>query len=182
MRPWYGHWHPGVKCLRKKKKRSDRPWYGHWGFLNSYGHWWVIYASVPGPVVSEAFTFLSISGTCWKVSEVIDFNLKYQNSDLPTCFLALICDFSQFIRIPLSKPTKTGLFEYLQIYYLWTRESEVSELYINLFVLKFSFCWYTIHELRISQVWNQEEEIIFEALVYMIQEQIVSMPHFFKHG
>ncbi len=40
VRPWYGHWHPGVKCLRKKP-RSDRPWYGHWGLLNSYGHWWV---------------------------------------------------------------------------------------------------------------------------------------------
>ncbi len=42
MRPWYGHWCPGVKCLRKKKqkkKRSDRSWYGHWGLLNSYGNW-----------------------------------------------------------------------------------------------------------------------------------------------
>ncbi len=45
MRSWYGHWHPGVKCLRKKKKRSDRPWYGHWGLLNSYGHWWVKFAT-----------------------------------------------------------------------------------------------------------------------------------------
>ncbi len=45
-------------------------------------------------------------------------------------FLALICDFSQFIKIPLSKMTKIGFCEYLQIYYLWTRESEVNEPYI----------------------------------------------------
>ncbi len=37
VRPWYGHWRPGVKT------RSDRPWYGHRGLLNSYGHWWVKY-------------------------------------------------------------------------------------------------------------------------------------------
>ncbi len=66
------------------------------------------------------------------MSEVIDFNLKNENSDLPACFLALICDFSQFIIIPLSK---TGFFEYLQVYYLWTRENEISELYIKLFFL-----------------------------------------------
>ncbi len=27
VRPWYGHWRTGVKCLRKKPW-SDRPWYG----------------------------------------------------------------------------------------------------------------------------------------------------------
>ncbi len=54
-------------------------------------------------------------------------------------FLALICDFSQFIKIPLSKTTKTGFYEYLQIYYLWTCESEVSERYINLFSLEILF-------------------------------------------
>ncbi len=32
--------------------------------------------------------FNTISGTCWKVSEFIDFD-----SDLPVCFSALICDF-----------------------------------------------------------------------------------------
>ncbi len=35
VRPCYGHWHPGVKCL--KKNRSDRPWYGKWGLLT---HQW----------------------------------------------------------------------------------------------------------------------------------------------
>ncbi len=40
VRPWYGHRHPGVKCLTKKP-RSDRLWYDHWGLLNSYGYWWV---------------------------------------------------------------------------------------------------------------------------------------------
>ncbi len=47
--------------------------------------------------------FNTISGTCWKVSEFIDFNLKNRNSDLPACFSALICDFSQFIEIPLKR-------------------------------------------------------------------------------
>ncbi len=49
-------------------------------------------------------------------------------------FFASICDFSQFIKIPLSKTTKTRFCEYLQIYYLWTCESEVSELYIYKFI------------------------------------------------
>ncbi len=40
VKPWYRHWRPGVKCLRKKNQ-SNRPWYGHWGLLNLYGHWWV---------------------------------------------------------------------------------------------------------------------------------------------
>ncbi len=53
-------------------------------------------------------TFNIISGTFWKVSDFIDFDLKNRNSDLPACFLALICDFSQFIKIPLSKTMKTG--------------------------------------------------------------------------
>ncbi len=44
-----------------------------------------------------------INGTCWKVSEFIDFDLKNKNSDLPACFSALIDDFSQFIKILLSK-------------------------------------------------------------------------------
>ncbi len=57
-------------------------------------------------------TFNSISGTCWKVSEVIDFDLKNRNSNLPACFSVLICDFSQFIKIPLSKTTKIGFYEY----------------------------------------------------------------------
>ncbi len=52
--------------------------------------------------------FHTISGTSWKVSEFIDFNLKNRNSDLPACFSPLICDFSQFIKIPLSKTMKTG--------------------------------------------------------------------------
>ncbi len=30
--------------------------------------------------------FNSISGTCWKVNEFIDFDLKNRNSDLPECF------------------------------------------------------------------------------------------------
>ncbi len=50
----------------------------------------------------------AISGTCWKVSEFIDFDLKNRNNDLPACFSTLICDFSQFIKIPLSKTVKTG--------------------------------------------------------------------------
>ncbi len=37
--------------------------------------------------------FNNISGTCWKVSEFIDFDLKKRNSDLAACFSALICDF-----------------------------------------------------------------------------------------
>ncbi len=52
--------------------------------------------------------FDTISGTCWKVSEFIDFDLKNRNSDLSPCFSALIWDFSQFIRIPLSKTMKPG--------------------------------------------------------------------------
>ncbi len=52
--------------------------------------------------------FITTSGTYWKVSEFIDFDLKNRNSNLPACFSALICDFSQFIKIPLSKTMKTG--------------------------------------------------------------------------
>ncbi len=111
--------------------------------------------------------FNAFVGTRWKVSEVIDFDLRNRNSDLSACLLAFTFDSSQFIEIPLSKTTKTVFCEYLQIYYLWTHESEVSELHINLFVLKFSFCWYTILKLRTMQLWNQEEEIIFAAFVYM---------------
>ncbi len=84
--------------------------------------------------------FNTISDTCWKVSEFIDFDLKSRTSDLPACFSAFICDFSQFIKILLSKTMKTGFSKYLKIYYLWTHKTEVSEPYINLFVLKFSFC------------------------------------------
>ncbi len=51
--------------------------------------------------------FNTTSSTCWKVSEVIDFDLKNRNSNLLACFSALICDFSQFDKIPLSKTTKT---------------------------------------------------------------------------
>ncbi len=29
--------------------------------------------------------FNTVSGTCWKVSEVIDFDLKNRNSGLPAC-------------------------------------------------------------------------------------------------
>ncbi len=71
--------------------------------------------------------FNAISDTCWKVSEFIDFDLKNRNSDLPACFSALIWDFSQSIKIPLSKTMKTGFWEYLKIYYLWTRKSKVSD-------------------------------------------------------
>ncbi len=77
------------------------------------------------------------------MSEVIDFDLRNQNSNLPACLLALIFDFSQFIKIPLLEITKTGFCEYLQIYYLWTCESEISELYTHLFILKFSFYYHT---------------------------------------
>ncbi len=52
--------------------------------------------------------FNIISGTYWKVSKFIDFDLKNRNSDLPACLSALIYDFSQFIKIPLSKTMKTG--------------------------------------------------------------------------
>ncbi len=83
--------------------------------------------------------FNTINDTCWKESEFIDFDLKNRNSDLPACFSALVLHFSQFIKIPLSKTMKTGFEEYLKIYNLWTRKSEVSELYVNLFILKFSF-------------------------------------------
>ncbi len=49
----------------------------------------------------------TISGTCWKVSKFIDFDLNNKNSDLPACFWALIRDFFQFIKIPWSKTKKT---------------------------------------------------------------------------
>ncbi len=52
-------------------------------------------------------TFNIINGTCWKVSEFIDFDLKNRNSDLLACFSTLIYDFFQFIKIPLSKTIKT---------------------------------------------------------------------------
>ncbi len=42
--------------------------------------------------------FNIINGTCWKVSEFIDFDLENRNSDVPVCFSALICDFSQSIK------------------------------------------------------------------------------------
>ncbi len=51
--------------------------------------------------------FNTIGGTHWKVSEVTDFNLRNRNSNSPACIFALIFDFSQFIKIPLSKTTKT---------------------------------------------------------------------------
>ncbi len=64
------------------------------------------------------YTIFVIVGTCWKVSAVIHFSLRNWNSNLLACLLALIFDFSQFIKIPLSKTTKTRFCEYLQIYYL----------------------------------------------------------------
>ncbi len=51
--------------------------------------------------------FNTTSGTCWKVNEVVHFDLKYRNSNLLAYFSALICDFSQFNKIPSSKPTKS---------------------------------------------------------------------------
>ncbi len=90
--------------------------------------------------------FNTISGTCWKVSEFIDFDLKNRSSNLPACFSALICDFSQFIKIPLSKTMKRVLRIFQNL--LFMNESGVSELYINLFVLKFSFCWHTIRDVK----------------------------------
>ncbi len=50
--------------------------------------------------------FNTISGTCWEVSEFIDFDLKNRNSDLPPYFSTLIRDFSQLIKISLSKTMK----------------------------------------------------------------------------
>ncbi len=38
------------------------------------------------------YYFNAIGGTCWKVSEVIDFSLRNWISDLPACLLALIFD------------------------------------------------------------------------------------------
>ncbi len=55
--------------------------------------------------------FNTTSGTCWKVSEVIDFDLKNRNSNLLACFSALICDFSQFNKIPLAKTMKTRVLQ-----------------------------------------------------------------------
>ncbi len=52
--------------------------------------------------------FNTISGICWKVNEFIDFDLKNRNSDLPACFSALICDFSQFINIHYQKQWNPG--------------------------------------------------------------------------
>ncbi len=49
----------------------------------------------------------TISGTCGKVGEFIDSDPKNGNSNLSACFSALICDFSQSIKIPLSKTIKT---------------------------------------------------------------------------
>ncbi len=63
--------------------------------------------------------FNTASGTCWKVSEVIDFDLKNRNSNLPPCFSALICDLSQFNKFPLSKTRKPGFCEYLQTYIIY---------------------------------------------------------------
>ncbi len=51
--------------------------------------------------------FNTINGTRRKVSEFINFDLKNRNSNLPACFSALTCNFSQFIKIPLLKPMKT---------------------------------------------------------------------------
>ncbi len=52
--------------------------------------------------------FNIISDTYWKVSEFIHFDLKNRNSNLPACFSASTGDFSQFIKISLSKTKKTG--------------------------------------------------------------------------
>ncbi len=62
--------------------------------------------------------FNTTNGTCWKVSEFIDFNLKNRNSNLPACFSAVFFDFSQFIKILLSKTMKTRFSKYLKMYYL----------------------------------------------------------------
>ncbi len=79
--------------------------------------------------------FNTISGTCWKMSEFIDFDLKKRNSNLPARFSALICDFSQFIKFHYQKLWKLdfkniwkciiyGLIKvrkvsYIQIYSSW---------------------------------------------------------------
>ncbi len=52
--------------------------------------------------------FNTTSGTCRKVSEVIDFDLKNRNSNLPACFSALICDFSQFEKFHYKNQRKYG--------------------------------------------------------------------------
>ncbi len=52
--------------------------------------------------------FNTTSGTCWKVSEVTDFKLKNQNSNLPACFSALIGDFSQFNKILIENNKNPG--------------------------------------------------------------------------
>ncbi len=37
--------------------------------------------------------FNAISGTCWKVSEVIDFDLKIRNRGLPACFSLVVLKY-----------------------------------------------------------------------------------------
>ncbi len=111
--------------------------------------------------------FNTTSGTCWKVSVVIDFDLKNRNCNLPACFSALICDFSQFNKIPLSKTTKTRvlrIFANLLFVGSWKWGKLATYKCICLEIL-FLLIYHI--QLRTSQLWNQEQEMIFEALVYM---------------
>ncbi len=112
--------------------------------------------------------FNAISGTCWKVSEVIDFNLKNWNGDVPSCFSAFICDFSQFIKIPLSKTMKTRVLQILaNLLFMdsWKWSKWAIYKFIRLEIL-FLFIYHT--QVRTSQSWNEDQEImIFEALFYM---------------
>ncbi len=88
VRPWYGHWRPGVKCLRKKTW-SDRPWYGHWGLLNLYGHWWVklFYYSL-----SSSFKFSSIF-----LSNCLHSSLEFPSSFLIENYFTIFLKLNVFL-------------------------------------------------------------------------------------
>ncbi len=111
--------------------------------------------------------FNTTRGTCRKVSEVIDFDLKNQNSNLLACFSALICDFSQFNKIPLPKTTKTRVLRVLAN--LLSMDSwKWGEWALYKFIcLEIIFLLIYHIQLRTSQLWNQERAMIFEARVYM---------------
>ncbi len=118
------------------------------------------------------------SGTCWKVSEVIDFNLRNGNRNLSACFSALIYDFSQFNKIPLSKMTKTRvlqIFANLSFMESWKWGKWAIYKFICLEIL-----FLLIHHTQLScEIRNKKW--FLKLLSIWNTEQIVTMIHFFKH-
>ncbi len=125
--------------------------------------------------------FNTFSGTCWRVSEFIDFDLKNRNSDLSACFSALICDFSQFIKIPISKTMNTGFLricENLLFMYSW----KWSELYKFIRLEIVFLLTYHSPAKDIAVLKSGTRNDFRNSLSIWHTEQIVTITHFFEHG